>query len=214
MLFGPYDGGRKEKMELRKIGKFIASERKAKDITQEKLAEMLDVSDRAVSKWERGICMPSTAVMANLCEILDFSINELFCGERIDMNSATKQLEKNLLEMAKMKEQRDKELLTLEIFIGVTVSLTMLSCILLAAFVDMPNWVRAVLITIGIIPFAVGVLYALRIEQIAGYYKCEKCGHKYIPKYLTVLFAMHVNRTRYMKCPKCGKKSWQKKIIR
>lgn len=201
-------------MELRKIGKFIARERKAHNITQEKLAEMLDVSDRAISKWERGICMPSTSAMQKMCEILEFSINELFCGERIDMEANTKNLEKNLLEMAKLKEQRDKELLALEIFIGLTVSLTMTACILLASFAEMQNWVKIVLITVGIVPFAIGVLYALRIEQIAGYYKCEKCGHKYIPKYLTVLFAMHVNRTRYMKCPKCGKKSWQKKVLK
>jgi len=201
-------------MELSKIGKFIAEQRKAQNITQEKLAEMLDVSDRAVSKWERGICLPSTIIMADLCKILNISINELFCGERIDMNTNEKQLERNLLSMTALKEQKDKELLGLEIFIVVTVSLTMVVCILLAAYAEMQNWVRAVLIAVGVIPFATGVLYALRIEQIAGYYSCEKCGHKYIPKYLTVLFATHVNRTRYMKCPKCGKKSWQKKTLR
>jgi len=91
--------GRKEKMELRKIGKFIAEQRKAQNITQEKLAEMLDVSDRAVSKWERGICLPSTIIMADLCKILDISINELFCGERIDMkeDEKTKKLSWRLL---------------------------------------------------------------------------------------------------------------------
>ena len=55
--------------------------------------------------------------------------------------------------------------------------------------------------------------FALRIEQIAGYYKCRKCHHKYVPTYNNVLWAMHIGRTRYMKCPECGKKSWQKKVI-
>lgn len=201
-------------MELRKIGKFIAQERKAHDITQEKLAEMLDVSDRAVSKWERGICMPSTAIMSKLCEILDCSINELFCGERIDEMSEKKMLEKNLLEMATLKEQRDKELLNLEIVIGVLVSIIMITCIFLAAYAEMQDWTRVVLIIAGIIPFAISMFYLLRIEQIAGYYKCEKCGHKYIPNYWSVFFAMHVNRTRHMKCPKCGKKSWQRKVLK
>lgn len=201
-------------MELRKIGKFIAQERKAHDITQEKLAEMLDVSDRAVSKWERGICMPSTAIMSELCKILDCSINELFCGERIDEMSEKKMLEKNLLEMATLKEQRDKELLNLEIVIGILVSIVMFTCIILAAYAEMQDWTRVVLIIAGIIPFAISMFYLLRIEQIAGYYKCEKCGHKYIPNYWNVLFAMHVNRTRKMKCPKCGKKSWQRKVLK
>lgn len=201
-------------MELRKIGKFIAQERKAHDITQEKLAEMLDVSDRAVSKWERGICMPSTAIMSKLCEIIDCSINELFCGERLDEMSEKKMLEKNLLEMATLKEQRDKELLNLEIVIGVLASIVMITCIFLAAYAEMQDWTRVVLIIASVIPFAISMFYLLRIEQIAGYYKCEKCGHKYIPNYWSVFFAMHVNRTRHMKCPKCGKKSWQRKVLK
>ena len=201
-------------MELRKIGKFIAERRKAQKITQEKLAEMLDVSDRAVSKWERGICLPSTIIMADLCKILDISINELFCGERIDMKDNERVLEANLLEMARLKEQRDKELLTLEIIIGITVSAVMMTSVMLAAFAEMESWIRVILILIGVIPFAIGMGYALRIEQIAGYYKCEKCGHKYVPSYRSVLFAQHINRTRKMKCPKCGEKSWQKKVVK
>lgn len=201
-------------MELRKIGKFIAQERKAHDITQEKLAEMLDVSDRAVSKWERGICMPSTTIMPELCEILDCSVNELFCGKRTDEMNEKKLLEKNLLEMATLKEQKDKELLNLEIVIGLTTSIVMFVCILLAAMAEMQDWVRVVLIIIGGVPFGVSIFYLIRIEQIAGYYECSECGHKYIPTYRSVLFAMHVNRTRKMKCPKCGKKSWQKKVLK
>ena len=84
------------------IGKRIQTIRVQKKITQEKLAEMLDVSDRAVSKWERGICMPSTAAMPGLCDILEISINELFCGERIEMKD-NKKTEQALLEIAKMK---------------------------------------------------------------------------------------------------------------
>ena len=57
------------------------------------------------------------------------------------------------------------------------------------------------------------MLFALRIEQTAGYYECAKCKNRYVPKYSSVIFAMHVNRTRYMKCPKCGRRSWQRKVI-
>jgi len=61
--------------------------------------------------------------------------------------------------------------------------------------------------------FIIMIPFAIRIEQTAGYYECQKCHHKYIPKYSSVLWAMHVNRTRYMKCPKCNQRSWQKKVI-
>ena len=61
-------------------------------------------------------------------------------------------------------------------------------------------------------PFAIGIGYAIRIEQIAGYYECSNCHYKYIPTYKSVLLSMHVNRIRKMKCPNCNKKSWQKKL--
>ena len=200
-------------MDLIKIGKFISLKRKEKGITQSELAEKLYISDRAVSKWENGICLPDAGNMPLLCEILGITINDLFSGEEVDMKDTEKKLEENLLEMTRQKEQKDKELLTLEIFIGIIVSIIMFACIFIASFADMKDWLRVVLIIIGIIPFAIGISYAIRIEQIAGYYECPNCNHKYIPTYKSVLFAMHVNRTRKMKCPKCGKKGWQKKVI-
>jgi len=200
-------------MDQIKIGEFISKKRKEKKITQSELAEKLMISDRAVSKWENGICLPDAANMQELCNILGITINDLFSGEVVDMKDNEKKLEENLLEMTKLKEQRDKELLTLEIFIGIIVSIIMFACIFVASFADMKDWLRVVLIIIGIIPFAIGISYAIRIEQIAGYYECPNCHNKYVPTYKTVLFAQHVNRTRKMKCPKCGKKSWNKKVI-
>lgn len=200
-------------MDQIKIGKFISSRRKEKNITQSKLAEMLGISDRAISKWENGICLPEASNIIELCKILDISINDLFSGEVVDMRENEKKLEENLLEMTRIKEQRDKELLMLEIFIGIIVSFLMSACIFVAAFVEMSDWLRVALIIIGIIPFAFGISYAIRIEQIAGYYECSDCHYKYVPTYKTVLFARHINRTRKMKCPNCGKKTWQKKVI-
>ena len=184
-----------------------------KRLTQSELAEKLDVTDRAVSKWENGNCIPDASNIQELCKILNITINDLFSGCVVDMRDNEKKLEENLLEMIKIKEKRDKELLILEIFIGVIVSIIMFLCIMIASFVQMEDWIRTVLIVFGIIPFAIGISYAIRIEQIAGYYECSNCNYKYIPTYKSVLFSMHVNRTRKMKCPNCNKKSWHKKVI-
>lgn len=200
-------------MDQIKIGKFIQEKRKEIGLTQSELAEKLNITDRAVSKWENGNCIPDASNIPELCKILNITINDLFSGFVVDMKDKEKKLEENLLEMIKFKEKRDKELLTLEIFIGIIVSIIMLSCIMIASFVQMEDWIRILLIVIGIIPFAIGICYAIRIEQIAGYYECTNCHHKYVPTYNSVLFAMHVNRTRKMKCPKCNKKTWQKKVI-
>lgn len=200
-------------MDQMKIGKFISLKRKEKNITQSELAEKLGMTDRAISKWENGVCLPDANNMLELCRILGITINDLFSGEVVDKMDNEKKLEENLLEMVKWKEQRDKELLLLEIFIGATVSLIMVTCILLASLVNMQDWLRVLLITLGIIPFAIGISYAIRIEQIAGYYECKNCHYKYVPTYKTVLFSTHINRTRKMKCPKCHQKTWQKKVI-
>lgn len=118
-----------------------------------------------------------------------------------------------ILEMVKEKELADKRLLSLEVVIGVLSSIFLFTMVFVAAFLEMEDWLRIVLIIGGTIPFAIGIGYAIRIEQIAGYYECGECHHKYIPTYSNVLWAMHINRTRYMKCPQCGKKSWNKKVI-
>ena len=83
----------------------------------------------------------------------------------------------------------------------------------MASFLEMPSMIRVLLIILGGIIFAIGVTNAIKIEQIAGYYECNKCHYKYIPSYNKVLFSMHYGRTRYMKCPKCNSRSWNKKIL-
>lgn len=128
------------------------------------------------------------------------------------MNS-NEQNEKILLEMVKQKEESDKRMLSLEIVIGVLSVVFLLSFNFIASFLQMADWLRAVLAIFGFVVGLIGIFFALKIEQVAGYYECKHCHHKYVPTYQSVLWAMHINRTRYMKCPECHKWSWQKKVI-
>lgn len=200
-------------MDQVKIGKFIAKLRKEKNMTQAELADKLNITDRAISKWETGKGMPDSGIMLDLCKELKISVNELLSGEMIDMREYNKKTEELLLKMTEEKENRDKELLNLEIFIGILVSIIFITCVFVASFVNMQDWLRIVLIIIGLIPFIIGVGYAIKIEQIAGYYECQNCHHKYVPNYKKVLFAMHIGRSRKMKCPKCGNINYHKKVI-
>ena len=200
-------------MDQRKIGKFIAECRKKNNLTQMQLAEKLNITDRAISKWENGKGMPDSSIMLDLCNELKISVNELLSGEVLEMNSYNEKLELNLIDMVKQKEQSDNRLLKMEIVIGVLAGLVLFILIFVASFVEMADWLRILLIITGLIPFMIGILFAIKIEQTAGYYECQKCHYKYIPTYSSVLWSMHINRTRYMKCPKCNQKSWQKKVI-
>jgi transcriptional regulator with XRE-family HTH domain/DNA-directed RNA polymerase subunit RPC12/RpoP len=200
-------------MDQIKIGKFIAECRKKQNLTQLQLAEKLNITDRAVSKWERGKSMPDSSIMLELCEILKISVNDLLSGEVISMDNYSKELEKNLMEMVKAKEQSDKRLLTMEMFFGISFTIVFVAIILVAALVPIKIWLRVALIVFAFIMFFAGCFMALRIEQVAGYYECKECGHKYVPTYKAVNMAPHMGRTRYMKCPECNKKSWQKKVL-
>ena len=80
-------------MDQIKVGKFIAEKRKNKSLTQMELAEKLNITDRAVSKWECGKSLPDASIMLDLCEILEISVNELLTGEELEMKDYNKQAE-------------------------------------------------------------------------------------------------------------------------
>lgn len=200
-------------MDQIKIGNFIAEQRKKNGLTQIQLAEQLNITDRAISKWETGRSMPDSSIMLELCSLLKISVNELLSGEVISMNYYNEKAEQNLLEMKKQKEECDKNMLKFEIIIGYMSSITFILLIFIASFIDMNSTIRLLIIIFGTIIFTLGVSIAIKIEQVAGYYECNKCHYKYIPNYKNVLFSMHYGRTRYMKCPKCNKRSWTQKVI-
>lgn len=200
-------------MDQIKISKFIQEKRKSKNLTQLELAEKLNITDRAISKWECGKSLPDASIMLELCEILGISVNELLTGEELEMKDYDKQAELNLLELKRQKEASDKRLLNMEIVTGVIGTIFFVSAILLAALLDLPTWLRIVIIAISFVLIFVMCFFLVRIEQVAGYYECKHCHHRYVPTYKQVNLAMHMGRTRYMKCPKCGKKSWQKKVL-
>lgn len=194
-----------------KIGKFISECRKKENLTQLELAKKLNVTDRAISKWENGRGMPDASLMISLCDVLKISVNDLLCGEIVSQDNDLNQ--EVLLEIIKEKQYIDKKLLVLESVIGIFSMIILLGFVFTASFVEMEEWLRVVLCFVGLLIAMIGVMFALRLEQMAGYYECNKCNYKYIPTFKSVLSAMHTGRTRYMRCPKCGKKSWHKKVI-
>ena len=200
-------------MDQAKIGRFIAECRKARGLTQAKLAEALGITDRAVSKWETGKSMPDSSIMLELCGLLGITVNELLSGERIGMEDYNKIAEENLVELKRQQEEHVKMLLTLEYVIGFSCVITYLVVLFVACFlVETMPW-RALLIAFAIVQFGVGMYFGMKLEREAGYYECPHCGHRYVPDTFPFWMAMHVGRTRYLKCPRCGKRGWQKKVL-
>lgn len=200
-------------MDQIKIGKFIAECRKAKQLTQVQLAEKLNITDRAISKWETGKGMPDSSIMLELCDILGISVNELLRGESIDMKNYNMAAEENLLAMKMETEKQHRLMLHLEVLLGLVSTIAAFVILFITMYYVKNTTLITLLSVIAAVIFLVGIVACLKIEQSAGYYECAECGHRYVPKYSAVFLAMHFGRTRKMKCPKCGQKSWNKKVL-
>ena len=107
-------------MDVKKVGEFIKQKRKEKKLTQKELAQKLSITDRAISKWERGICCPDISLLKDLSSILDISINELLSGEDIE-KLELEQSENILLESVKqytaVEKKKNKKLLIFTIIL-------------------------------------------------------------------------------------------------
>ncbi len=201
-------------MDQVKIGRFIAERRKMAGLTQMQLAEKLNITDRAISKWENGKSLPDSSIMLDLCDILSITVNDLLSGEVVSMENYNKELEQNLLEMVKQKEEADRRLLRMEIVTGIICLLPLLAAAIVVSAIPMEEWLGGIIAGASVLPLLIATPFMIRIEQKAGLYECKKCGHKHVPTYTSVFMAMHYGRTRYMKCPKCNKWSWQKKVLK
>ena len=197
-----------------KIGEFISSQRRKNNLTQAALAEKLGITDRAVSKWERGKGLPDASLMLDLCEILGITVNELLNGEKISMENNNQKNEQLLLEMAKELEKKNKTLWS-SMWVIMTVSITALIAGLFITTFLIPDGVWQLVTILGIcVVFLIPCFYALKLEVSVGAYKCKNCGHEIVPTYTQALNAMHMGTTRYLKCSKCNKRTWCKKVIK
>ena len=133
-------------MDLIKIGKYIAEKRKALGLTQKQLAEKLNMSDKPVSKWERGICLPDVSIYMELCSILRISINEFLAGEDIGAENVIEKSDSNLIQITKESKKKQKNLKT--ILAVVTVFAVIVSAILGTLFfhklIQPKNYITAV----------------------------------------------------------------------
>ena len=133
-------------MDLIKIGKYIAEKRKALGLTQKQLAEKLNMSDKSVSKWERGICLPDVSIYMELCSILRISINEFLTGEDIGAENVIEKSDSNLIQITKESKKKQKNLKT--ILAVVTVFAVIVSAILGTLFfhklIQPKNYITAV----------------------------------------------------------------------
>ena len=201
-------------MDQIKIERFIAECRKKANLTQMQLAEKLGITDKAISKWERGVAMPDTSIMLELCDILCISVNELLSGEKINMENNNQKNEQLLLDMTKELEKKNKTIWSSMWAIMIVSMTALFAGIFIAAFL-IPEGVWQLVTILGVcVVFLIPCFYALKLEVSVGAYKCKNCGYGIVPTYKEVMMAMHRGFTRHLKCPKCNKRTWCKKVLK
>lgn len=199
-------------MDQEKIGRFIASCRKKHNLTQDRLAEKLGITYKAVSKWETGKGLPDASIMIDLCNILDISVNDLLSGEVISKVNYMNKAEENLIELKEMSERNNKRLLLLEV-VMIIICLLSFIVMMFASFYVTSVGLKYILIGSATFILLFTLIFAFIIEKEAGYYECGKCHHKYKPTTKQILFSTHIGWTRKLRCPICNEKSWNKKVM-
>ena len=143
-------------MDLDKIGKFIALNRKNKGLTQEQLAEKLGVTNKTVSRWETGKYMPDLSLLKPLSEELGITLNELLSGEKIEEQKIVENMEKNIINTIdysnKKVENEHKKISIILMILGAIISISALTI-----FDKESSWCSIYSI-IGIIIFVIGLV--------------------------------------------------------
>lgn len=155
-------------MNQEKIGKFIASCRKAKNITQQELAEKLGVSDRTIGNWENGRNMPDLSLFKPLCDELDITLNDLLSGEKVSEKEYQEKLEENIINTIdytnKKIENRNSFIGLILIVFGILIAITAMTI-----FPSESSWgsiysvLGAIISLIGISKFTRKLTYPKRL---------------------------------------------------
>ena len=194
------------------IGRFIAEERKRKAYTQKQLAEKLGISDKTVSKWERGNGFPDVSLLLPLCKELDITVNELLSGERVSEEDYRKKAEENMVNLVKEAQESKKKI----ILSAMVILLTLLAAIplfVLSEYLAMKSWMRVFLNILGLCIILIGVVIACVLDREAGAYECPECKTRFIPTMKEYLMGPHTVLRRKLVCPKCGAHKYCKKVL-
>ena len=199
-------------MDQIKIGGFIAEERKRKGYTQKILSEKLGISDKTISKWERGNGFPEVSLLIPLCSELDITVNELLSGERVSEEQYRKKAEGNMVNLVK-EAQENKKKIILSVMVGILTILAAVPLFMVAGMFDMRTGVRITFIVIGIVVLIIGIAVACIMDREAGAFECPECHERFIPDMKSYIMAAHTLTKRKLICPKCGAHRYCKKVL-
>lgn len=199
-------------MDQIKIGKFIAGERKRKGYTQKQLSERLGISDKTISKWERGNGFPEVSLLLPLCNELEITVNELLSGERVSKEEYQKKAEENMMNLVREAQESKKKIILSTMICGFTI-IAAVPLFILSGSLIMDYWIRILLIIIGLIEIVGGISIACILDRDAGAYECPVCHNRFVPDMKSYVMGPHTITKRKLVCPHCQTKRYCKKVL-
>lgn len=199
-------------MDQIRIGRFIAEERKRKGYTQRQLSEKLGISDKTVSKWERGNGFPEVSLLLPLCGELDISVNELMSGKRVSEEEYRKKAEENMINLVKETQENKKKIILSAMVAGLTLIAAVPLFILSGALI-IETWLRIILIVLGAVIMVTGIVIACVLDRDAGAFECPECHKRFVPDMKSYVMAPHTVTRRKLVCPHCGAHKYCKKVL-
>ena len=194
------------------IGKFIAEERKRKGYTQKQLSEKLEISDKTVSKWERGNGFPEVSLLLPLCKELDITVNELLSGERVSLEDYQRKAEENMVNLVKEAQESSKKII-LSAVVALLVVVAAVPLFVLSGALEMDTWLRCVLIAIGFVVLFLGIAVACVLDREAGAFECPECKTRFVPDMKAYVMGPHTITKRKLTCPHCGAHKYCRKVL-
>ena len=199
-------------MDQIKIGKFIADERKRKVYTQKQLSEKLEISDKTISKWERGNGFPEVSLLLPLCNELEITVNELLSGERLQAMDYKKKAEENMVNLVK-EAQESKKKIIMSAMVSVLVIVAAVPLFVVAGMFEMQVWTRVLLMGIGFVIMVMGIAIACVLDREAGAFECPECNNRFVPDMKSYIMGPHTITKRKLVCPYCGAHKYCKKVL-
>ena len=199
-------------MDQIKIGKFIANERKRKGYTQKQLSEKLEISDKTISKWERGNGFPEVSLLLPLCNELEITVNELLCGERVSEEDYRKKAEENMVNLVR-EAQESKKKIIISAIIAFFSLLASMPLFIVAKIGMFSTQTQAILIVIGLIVLIGGIIIACVLDNDAGAFECPDCKTRFVPDMKAYIMGPHTITKRKLVCPHCGAHKYCRKVL-
>ena len=194
------------------LGEKIQKLRKQRGLSQEALAEKVTVTRKTISKWERGNGFPEVSLLLPLCNELEITVNELLSGERVSEEDYLKKAEENMVNLVREAQERKKKIILSAMAAGLTI-IAAVPLFLLSGMLAMENWMRILLIIIGLVVICGGIVIACILDRDAGAYECPDCKNRFVPDMKSYIMGPHTITKRKLVCPNCGAYKYCKKVL-